>query len=718
MSSGCGDVLSLEDLKTAKLHQLFEAEVITGKAGGQPGGANIDYATNLVTGQVQKTLPAVLRDSGYQTASFDFASGGTIAVGERNKAVLWPLSAGGDGDYYYWEGVLPKVIPAASTPATTGGVAVGAWRPVGDISLRGQLADVGSVGYGDGLLGVKSTLPGSAGRTQHAKNADSISILDFSGADPSGTADSTSAFVAAMVAGRTLHIPSGVNIKVSLTTPISGHLILDGTLTVNANSTFGCQVTVRAGSITVGAGFIASFTGSFTAPSGRTIFNGPGAVYGLRHVEPEWWGAVADNSTDCSSALNSASTCIANSVAVVGEVRPTIMLQSGRYRIASTWVIPMSANCGAEVKGQGVIFAGTRIVAAATFTGDKAVYIPALADGTQRIVDFKLSDFGIVPQTPGSGPAFGLQIGTDNLMMNGLRESHVENIYLENFPTSLRLLNARLIKFSRVGIWHEGISTASTNMLIQSVGKFAGDLSFENCQFVNRQSISGSRGVHITSNGAFDTTGDRAYQIAGIRFTECIFYPADQTVYIAALGGSHIEDIFIVNCQFDGDSNSMVYAVASGTGSQINDIQIVHNYMYGGNKSVSAAQIQFVTGSTGSMSNIRIESNTLGNGVGRAVNTTTGSIPSITGVIVSSNNIVNFNNTSTPAIEIGSGVTRAQLNNNIATRSGTAFFPYLIQIDAGANYYVVTGNLGAGIVSSATVNEVSAGANRIVANNL
>ena len=62
MSSGCGDVLSLEDLKTAKKHQTFEAEVITGKEGGVSGGASITEATNPVTGQVQKTLPAVLSD--------------------------------------------------------------------------------------------------------------------------------------------------------------------------------------------------------------------------------------------------------------------------------------------------------------------------------------------------------------------------------------------------------------------------------------------------------------------------------------------------------------------------------------------------------------------------------------------------------------------------------------------------------------------------------
>ena len=139
----CGDVLSLEDLQTAKKHQIFEAEVITGRAGGVAGGASIDYATNQVTWQTQKTMPAVLRDIGFEPASFDFTSGGTLTTSDRNKAVLWPLASGGDGDWYYWEGALPKVIPAASIPASTGGVVEGAWRPVGDITLRSELSSVG-----------------------------------------------------------------------------------------------------------------------------------------------------------------------------------------------------------------------------------------------------------------------------------------------------------------------------------------------------------------------------------------------------------------------------------------------------------------------------------------------------------------------------------------------------------------------------------------------
>lgn len=144
MSSGCGDVLSLEDLKTAKKHQTFEAEVITGKTDGLASGADIDYATNQVTGQVQKTLPAVLRDAGFRPASFTFTTGGNLTVNDADLAVLWPISDGGDGQYYAWHGALPKTIPAGSTPATSGGVSDTAWKPIGDITLRSELASAGS----------------------------------------------------------------------------------------------------------------------------------------------------------------------------------------------------------------------------------------------------------------------------------------------------------------------------------------------------------------------------------------------------------------------------------------------------------------------------------------------------------------------------------------------------------------------------------------------
>lgn len=162
MSSGCGDVLTLEDLQTAKKHQIFEAEVITGKSGGVATGADIDYATNQVTGQVQKTLPAVLRDAGFRPAPFTFTTGGTLTVTDADMAVLWPIADGGDGNYYAWKGAFPKVIPANSTPATTGGVSDSAWTPISDKELRAELATDAGAGlsgfsdaenYSDGTVG-------------------------------------------------------------------------------------------------------------------------------------------------------------------------------------------------------------------------------------------------------------------------------------------------------------------------------------------------------------------------------------------------------------------------------------------------------------------------------------------------------------------------------------------------------------------------------------
>lgn len=136
MSSGCGDVLTLQDLQTAKKHQVFEAEVITGLSGGVSGGAAIDYATNSATGQTQKTLPAILRDMGFKPAAFNFDTGGTLGVNDNDKAVLYPS----EGQYYVWHGALPKVIPASSSPASTGGVSSTAWVPWGDMFLREDMA--------------------------------------------------------------------------------------------------------------------------------------------------------------------------------------------------------------------------------------------------------------------------------------------------------------------------------------------------------------------------------------------------------------------------------------------------------------------------------------------------------------------------------------------------------------------------------------------------
>lgn len=96
----------------------------------------------LTLSGIQAEADSAILALGYITVD-SFEAGATITV--RNQ-VLHYLA---DGEYYRWDGDLPKVVPAASTPASTGGVGAGAWLGVGDAIIRGQLAAMD----GESLIG-------------------------------------------------------------------------------------------------------------------------------------------------------------------------------------------------------------------------------------------------------------------------------------------------------------------------------------------------------------------------------------------------------------------------------------------------------------------------------------------------------------------------------------------------------------------------------------
>lgn len=78
-----------------------------------------------------------------------FQNGTTLT--RTDQALRWALPDG-DGEYYRWDGVLPKNVPVNSTPETTGGIGTGAWLSVGDAALRSQLAKTGGVNLVNGAL--------------------------------------------------------------------------------------------------------------------------------------------------------------------------------------------------------------------------------------------------------------------------------------------------------------------------------------------------------------------------------------------------------------------------------------------------------------------------------------------------------------------------------------------------------------------------------------
>lgn len=245
MSSGCGDVLSLADLQTAKKHQIFEAEVITGKSGGVAGGADIDYATNPVTGQTQKTLPAVLRDAGFSPVSWDFSTGGTLTVNDRDKVVYDPVSK----TWYSYVGTLPVVVPAAFNP-----VGDADWKPQTDPNLRDELGQYSPYSFdkvsdifsgvtasgaaislktGDQIITSGGTvwevLVDSPSTLAHLNNKRPYNVIDF-GADNTGAEDSTSAFVSA----GSCDVPAGTY---TINDNLNDLYYIDGPVTIKGNGT-------------------------------------------------------------------------------------------------------------------------------------------------------------------------------------------------------------------------------------------------------------------------------------------------------------------------------------------------------------------------------------------------------------------------------------------------------------------------------------------------
>ena len=106
-------------------------------------------------GQKHYTIEGINYLSQQAMAAFGYVilTGKTFTTGATINNPNEVLLNTADGEYYKWTGSFasgPKVVPANSTPASTGGIAPGAWLGVGDASLRAALAATS----GAGLVGL------------------------------------------------------------------------------------------------------------------------------------------------------------------------------------------------------------------------------------------------------------------------------------------------------------------------------------------------------------------------------------------------------------------------------------------------------------------------------------------------------------------------------------------------------------------------------------
>lgn len=199
-----GSVLTSQDLTVAELQAIHIAEegrdqtAILSKQYADQASAASAVAVDSMN-KINAALSSGLY--GYVLLS-SFQSGETLSL--INHALLDTSS----GEYYRWDGGLPKVVPPGSTPLTSGGVGPGKWLSIGYASLRQDLSSP-NPGLGDSLMAVKLSAEGAVARSQHSKNEDFITSRDF-GADSSGLTDAAPQLNALLRGGnKSVFIPGG-----------------------------------------------------------------------------------------------------------------------------------------------------------------------------------------------------------------------------------------------------------------------------------------------------------------------------------------------------------------------------------------------------------------------------------------------------------------------------------------------------------------------------
>ncbi|WDR22488.1 tail fibers protein [Salmonella phage vB_SenP_UTK0001] len=123
-------------------------------------------------GSVDLGAVAVLRKE-YVTIPGDFTSGATIQV--KNEILTHS-----NGAQYRWAGAVPKVVPAGSTPASSGGISASAWIEVTGEELRDELATTGGasqIGTSDGKT-VQQWIIANDSANYRARNIQKLAWVD------------------------------------------------------------------------------------------------------------------------------------------------------------------------------------------------------------------------------------------------------------------------------------------------------------------------------------------------------------------------------------------------------------------------------------------------------------------------------------------------------------------------------------------------------------
>lgn len=167
---------------------------------------------------IENLSRAAISNYGYVTID-SFEDGATIT--STNQVLRYEST----GEYYRWDGSLPKTVTAGSTPQTSGGVGAGKWLSVGDASLRSNLSQPS----GASLVGVSPQ--------GNLSQAIFFVTPEMFGAVGNGVADDSAAINAAIATGKPVIMQAEYNVTANSIVMLAGTRIVSKGARIRTTST-------------------------------------------------------------------------------------------------------------------------------------------------------------------------------------------------------------------------------------------------------------------------------------------------------------------------------------------------------------------------------------------------------------------------------------------------------------------------------------------------
>lgn len=230
-----------------------------------------------------------------------------------------------------------------------------------------------------------------------------------------------STFAAAVAAIST----SEITVKVTNSQSISANTTLPSTFYTSVEG---------AGEFNVGAGYTLTFNSPehITASPKQQIFTGSGTIAFTNPgtVYPQWWGALADGTTDDVTEIQAAIDSIE---AAGGGV---IYFSSGSYILGTVLTVVNSATKSIHLRGAGEFL--TRLRTSSTSVPASGSLITMTCTGNPCTI----SDMGIVAATGGNRNIHGLELAG-----NGIQAS---NLWINGFNRGLYFNDCTNIRISEI----------------------------------------------------------------------------------------------------------------------------------------------------------------------------------------------------------------------------------------------------------------------------